>query len=329
MLRGIVPHLGTAHHGAVRIHELAQHRHGRTARQPGQIDGRLGMPPTFQHPARTRHERKHMPRAHQPPGIARLHPGQRGPDGRETVRGAHAGRHARGRLHRHRERRALAAAIARHHGRQPQQIGIGLGHAHTDNAAAVADHLRHLRHGHVLGHGDEIDFVLALGIVMHQHHRLLPQGLQPGLHALAHPRREGRHSSTGTECRQGGKGRIKGSGHVKAPSWEIQEKRFQGVKPPPVPRARAAQTCRRCTPTMRSPAALAGQPEPGQMQGPHRHGGHGVPARQLATAVQGWSWSSFIRTVTVGRGFAPRLLTSGPPHVSMRGTPERSRARAG
>ena len=91
----------------------------------------------------------------------------RGLDREEPVVRAHARRHAFGRLDRHREGGALRIGVVRDHRRKFHAVAGFFREAHAHNPRAVADHLRHLFLGEVLGAENEIALVFAVFIVHH------------------------------------------------------------------------------------------------------------------------------------------------------------------
>ena len=142
----------------------------------------------------------------------------------------------------------MAALVVLDHAAQAQAGHLRRIEAQADDAAAVADQLRHHRHIDQLGRGDQVGLVLALGIVADQHRPAPSQGGQRVAHPLG--------------SRGAGRGFV---GRMKSRIHETLQVRVEGA-----------------------------------FQGKRRR-------RDLAAAAA--TWSSFIRTVTVGSGIAPDLLT--------------------
>ena len=152
-------------HGAVVVHDLADH----SARlEPGharQVTGRFGVPGTSQHATRLSHQRKDVARADD---IVGGHiPRHRSLHGTRTVSGGNTGRHAFGGLNRHREFGAETRAVARCHQRQLKQLAALTGHGHADQAASEAGHEVDVLGGDAFRGDDDVAFVLTI-LVIHQ-----------------------------------------------------------------------------------------------------------------------------------------------------------------
>ncbi|SOT38598.1 hypothetical protein F01_140092 [Burkholderia cenocepacia] len=196
--------------------------------------------------------------------------GDRRADRRHAIGGRHPGMHAFARLDRHGERGAVAAFVGLHHRRQLERAHRVVGQAQADDAAALADQQRHRLGRDALGGDDQVGFVLAVVVVL-QHDRA----------ACAHRvERSGdaRRHRFGIQQREIGKGvgrrrRNGHQGHVKRSSQiRFGRKTFQGI-------------------------ANRQNDNPLRTQ------------REAALTDMTICTSSLIRTVTVGSGIRPDLLT--------------------
>ncbi|CAG9216322.1 conserved hypothetical protein [Burkholderia vietnamiensis] len=196
--------------------------------------------------------------------------GDRRADRRHAVGRGHAGMHAFARLDRHGERGAVAALVGLHHRRQLERADLLVGQAQAHDAAALADQQRHRLGRDALGGDDQIGLVLTIVIVLQHDRAARAQRVERGGDARRH--------RFGFEQREIGKGvggcRRNGlEGHVKRSSLlRFGRKTFQGI---------------------------ANR----QNDNPLRtHGEAALTDMTICT-------SSLIRTMTVGSGIRPDLLT--------------------
>ena len=178
---------GGALHGAVVVDDLDQDSGGGQPGQPGQVDGRLGVPAADEHATLAVAQREDVAGPGQLPRLG----GRVGqhPDGVGAVGGADAGADAVAGVHRDRVRRAQLVLVVRGHQRDLEPLQHGARHRHADHAAGVAD-----REGHQLGRrlgGGEDDVALVLAVLVVDHdHRLaggdVGDGPLDGVQAHAH-----------------------------------------------------------------------------------------------------------------------------------------------
>jgi hypothetical protein len=160
--------VGQAGHGAVVLHDLADHGGWRTAGHGGQVATGLGMAGAHQHTTVNSLQRKDMARLDQVRRLCvychrRLH-------GAGPVRGRDTGGHALGGFDGDRERGAFLVAVAGHHGWQLQALA---GLACQCEADQPASETRHEIDGggiHVLGRQHQVAFVFAVFFVHQDHH---------------------------------------------------------------------------------------------------------------------------------------------------------------
>jgi len=127
-----------AGHGAVVVHDLADHRGRRQARHARQVAAGFGVAGAHQHAAVLGLQREDVARLHQ---VARLGVlGHRDLHGAGAVGGRDAGGHAGGRLDRDGERGAVLGAVACGHGRQLQLLAALARERQADQPAAVLGH---------------------------------------------------------------------------------------------------------------------------------------------------------------------------------------------
>eukprot|EP01022_Parablepharisma_sp_SALTPOND_P024123 TRINITY_DN5305_c1_g4_i2.p1 TRINITY_DN5305_c1_g4~~TRINITY_DN5305_c1_g4_i2.p1 ORF type:complete len:914 (+),score=247.13 TRINITY_DN5305_c1_g4_i2:98-2839(+) len=160
--------VGHAGHGAVVLHDLADHPGRGQAGQAGQVHRALGLAGAHQHPAPAGPQRKDVPRAHQ---VGRARGGvHRGADGVGPVLGADAGGHPVAGLHRHGEGGLKGRLVVAHHQGQAQALHVVRGQAQADEAAAVLGHeVDGLGSAQVRGHG-QVALVLPVLVVDQDHH---------------------------------------------------------------------------------------------------------------------------------------------------------------
>ena len=175
MLLRVAREVGDARHGAVVVHDLADHA-GRT--QPGehgQVDRRLGLAGALEHAAAPRAQREDVARPQQVVGTgARI---DRGQDGGGAVGRRDPGRDLAARLDRHRERGAERRGVVLHHEREPQLVAALLGQGEADEAAAVARHEVDGVGRDLLRRDREVALVLAVLVVDDDHEPALAERL--------------------------------------------------------------------------------------------------------------------------------------------------------
>ncbi len=157
--------LRPAGHGAVVVHDLADHAAGLEPGHARQVTGSLGVAGTRQHAARLRHQRKDVAGADDVLGLGVLR--HRGLHGTGAVSRGNAGGHAFGGLDGNGELGAEARAVARRHQRQLEQLAAFAGHGHADQAAGEARHEIDVLGGDALGGDNDVALVLAV-LVIHE-----------------------------------------------------------------------------------------------------------------------------------------------------------------
>jgi hypothetical protein len=132
--------LGPPGHGAVVVHDLADHAGGRQPREPRQVHGGLGLAHAPEDAAGHRAEGEDVAGSAQVagPGV-RIHQELDGPG---PVGGADARGHAEARVgvHAHRERRPEGLLVLVGHEREAQLVRAGLGERGADQPAGVGRH---------------------------------------------------------------------------------------------------------------------------------------------------------------------------------------------
>ena len=152
--------IGQAGHGAVVLHDLADHRCGAAACHGGQVATGFSMACAHQHAAVHRLQREDVAGLDQVGGLGvavhrHLH-------GAGTVGRRDAGGHTLGRLDGDGERRAVHRAIARGHGGQLEELAALTAQCQADQAPAEAGHEVDGLGRHVVGGQDEVAFVFAV-----------------------------------------------------------------------------------------------------------------------------------------------------------------------
>ena len=167
VLVGELAQLGPTLHGAVVVDDLDQHAGRGQAREPREVDGRLGVPAADQHAPLAVAQREHVSRPGDLPGLGRrvgehargVGTVGRGDAGADAVTGVD--RDGVGGPH-------LVAVVGGHQ-RDLEPVEHRGGHRHADHAAAVADREGH-QLGRRLGRGeDEVALVLAVLVVDDDH----------------------------------------------------------------------------------------------------------------------------------------------------------------
>jgi len=163
VLVGHLDEVGDAGHGAVVVHDLADHPGRLQPGEGGEVDGRLGLSGALEHAPLAGAQREDVPRAEQV-----LRPGRRidrGEDGGGAVGGGDAGRHLAAGLDRDREGGAEGGGVVLHHQRQVEVAAALLAERQADQPAAVLGHEVDRRRGDLLGRDGEVPFVLAVLVV--------------------------------------------------------------------------------------------------------------------------------------------------------------------
>ena len=152
-------------HGAVLVHDLADHARGVEASQPRHVHRRFGMARAHQHTAIARDQWENVARGHDL--LAALGRIDRHRDRAGAVGGGNAGGHPIARLDRDGKGRLVPRAVVAAHQVEAQRVDARLGHGEADQPAPVPRHKidllrrRHLRRDH------QIALVLAI-LVIHQ-----------------------------------------------------------------------------------------------------------------------------------------------------------------
>ena len=157
-----------ARHGAVVVHDLADHAGRVEPGEPRDVDRRLGVAGAHQHAAVARHQREDVA------GRGQIGAGRAGVDrhldGARPVGRRDAGGDALARLDAHGERGRQARFVALRHQRQAELLDPLAGQRQADQAAAVLGHEVDLLGVAVLGRDHEVAFVLAALVVDQDEH---------------------------------------------------------------------------------------------------------------------------------------------------------------
>ena len=160
--------VGQARHGAVVVHDLADHRRRIQAGLAGDIDRRLGMAGADQRAAFARHQREHVAGRHDV--VAAAFRVDRHSDGACAVVRGDAGGDALARLDRDGECGLVPRAVVRAHQRQAELLDALPGHRQADQAARVTRHeVDRIRRGE-LRRNDEIALVLPVLVIDQDEH---------------------------------------------------------------------------------------------------------------------------------------------------------------
>ena len=158
-------------HGAVILHDFADHRGALETRQAGQVRGTLGLPGAHQNPALPGPDGKNVPRAHQVVrlGVVR----HRGENGGGPVRGGNPRGHPAAGLDGHREGGVEPRLVIPDHLGQLQALDNLRRQGQADEAPAVAGHeIDQLGRHPLRGHG-EVAFVFPVFVVHQDDHLAL------------------------------------------------------------------------------------------------------------------------------------------------------------
>ena len=160
--------VGQARHGAIFLHDLADHARRVEPGKARDIDRGLGMARAHQHTAIARTQREHMPgRRDILRALARVD-GHRHRAG--AVMGGNAGGHALARLDRHGEGGLVARRVMRGHQRQAERVDPLAGHRQADQAAPMRGHeIDRVGRGHLRG-DDKVPLVLAILVIDEDEH---------------------------------------------------------------------------------------------------------------------------------------------------------------
>ncbi len=162
---------GATGHGAVIVHDFADHATGLETGHTRQIAGCLGMPGAGQRPTGLSHQREDMARADDVIGFGVR--GRRGLHGACAVSGRDTGRHTGGRLDRNGELGAKARAVTRRHQWQLEGLAALAGHRHADQPTGKTRHeVDMLGLAAFCGH-DQITLVLAIFVIHKNDHLAL------------------------------------------------------------------------------------------------------------------------------------------------------------
>ncbi len=160
---GKLRQLRHARHGAVLVHDFADHAGGIQSGQPRQIDRTLRLPGAPQHTALLRLQGENMTGLRQVAGL-RLridcHMNGRGP-----IRGRNAGRNVFSRIDGHGEGRAERGGILRRLLRQLELLHPLRGQGETDQSTGMFGHEIDGLRRHMFGGNDKIAFVLTILII--------------------------------------------------------------------------------------------------------------------------------------------------------------------
>ena len=167
VLVGELAQLGRALHRAVVVDHLDEHAGRGQAGQGGQVDGRLGVPATYEHSPVAVAQREDVAGSGEVAGLGRRvgeHPG-----GVRPVGGADAGADAVLGVDRDRVGRAQLVLVVRRHQRDLEPLEHVAGHRHADHPAGVADGEGHQLRGRPGGGEDDVALVLAVLVVDDDH----------------------------------------------------------------------------------------------------------------------------------------------------------------
>ena len=168
MLASKLDQVRQARHGAVFLHDLADHGGRREARQCPQVTAGLGVAGACQHATGTRHDGEDVARLHD---VGRLGiRGHGGLDGACPVGRRDAGGHAFGRLDGHREVGAHLGAVDGRHQRQPQSAATLFRQRQTDQAPRMAGHEVDGLGRDEVGRDQQVAFVLAVLVIDQDDH---------------------------------------------------------------------------------------------------------------------------------------------------------------
>ena len=168
VLMAEIDQLRQACHGAIVIHDLADHRRRLQSAEAGQIAAGLGVAGAHQHAAILGHQREDVARLHQVGrgGVA----GHGGLHGARSIGGGDARGHPLGRLDRHGEGGTVGGAVVAHHQRQVELFAALAGQGQADQATAVLGHEVDRFGRDMVGGQNQVAFVLAVFLVDEDDH---------------------------------------------------------------------------------------------------------------------------------------------------------------
>jgi hypothetical protein len=171
---GETDQVGHARHGAVFLHDLADHPGRLQAGDARQIDRGLGLAGGPHHPPRPGAPRKDVPGPRQ---VVRL--GERvdeALDGLGAVEGRNAGGGVFLGVDRYGERRLEMGGVVAHHQRQAELVAALFGERGADQAARLLGHEVDRLGSHLLGGDHQVALVLAVLVVDDDDHLALLEG---------------------------------------------------------------------------------------------------------------------------------------------------------
>ena len=160
--------IGQAGHGAVVLHDFADHAAGVATGHAGQVATRFGVAGAHQHAAIHRLQGKHMAGLNQVLGAAVG--GHRDLHGARPVGRRNAGGDTLGGLDGHGEGGAVGGAVAHRHGWQAQVLAALAREGQANQATAKAGHEVDGLGAHVVGGEHQVAFVFAVFFVDQDHH---------------------------------------------------------------------------------------------------------------------------------------------------------------
>ena len=155
-------------HRSVVVQDFAKHSRRLQSGHSREIDGRFGVTCASQHAAILGPQRKHMTRLIEI--VRRRFRVRDRQDGRRAIVRADPGRHSARRIDRNSEIGPMRFAVLRHHSLQAELLGALVRDRHANQAASVRRHEIDRFRRHFFRCHDQIAFVLAIGIVGHDHH---------------------------------------------------------------------------------------------------------------------------------------------------------------
>ena len=168
VLGGKFLQVGQARHGAVIVHDLADHGGRAGAGHAGQVAAGFGMAGAHQHATIHRLQREDMARLHQIAGLGiGCHGGLHGAG---TVSGGDAGGDAFGGLDGDGEGSGVDGAVVGRHRRQAQVLAALARQRQADQAAAIACHEVDGFGRDMVGGQDQVAFVFAVFVIDQDHH---------------------------------------------------------------------------------------------------------------------------------------------------------------
>ena len=168
VLGGELFELRQPRHGAVFVHDLANHRRRFGAGEAREVAAGLGVAGAREHTALLRHQREHVPGRDD---VGRFGAGlDRDADGGRAVGGGDAGGNALGGFDRNRERGAEPAMHVAAHQRQRKLLAALLRQRQADKAAAEARHEVDVLGARMRGGHQQVAFVLAVFVVHQDDH---------------------------------------------------------------------------------------------------------------------------------------------------------------